>query len=157
MDKLARNMLDLIEKYEEIPRAALAMNVRYAMKELGLTERGECIWLANLFKTTRNTTYSWFAPNRESKVPLKVVLTISLSLDVPLDKLLDSSVRVTREQLRIGKERISYKEAVFECADAHPDWSLKEIALNLEIDEDTVRRHLNIRNELNGDKQGGKK
>lgn len=144
MEQLARAMLALMEKYEEIPRAVLAMNVRYAMKELGLTDRDECVWLANLFKTTRNTTYSWFAPNREAKVPLKVVLTVSIRLGVSLDTLLDSSVKITSEQLRIGKERPNFKNKVLQCAEAHPEWTIRQIADELKVGTQTVRRHLNM-------------
>lgn len=147
MEQLTRAMLALMEQYEEIPRAVLAMNVRYAMKSLGLTDRGECVWLANLFHTTRNTTYSWLAPNRQAKVPLKVVVILALRLDVPLDTLLDSSMRITNEQLRKRDERPSYKKEVLDCADAHPDWSTKEIAAELKICDDTVRRHIRSRQE----------
>lgn len=156
MRNLAADMLDLIERYEKIPRAALAMNLQYAMKELELTKRGECIWLANLLKTTRNTTYSWLAPNRESKAPLKAVLTISVRLDVSLDALLDSSMRITSEQLRISKERPNFKESVLQCVELHPEWSIQQIADELKVGSHTVRRHLNMSKENSCVQPGGK-
>lgn len=147
MENIAVTMLALIEQYEAVPRAVLAKNVRNAMAQLGLTERGECLWLAKLFNTTRNTTYSWLAPNRYAKVPLKVVVKLAITLDIPLERLLDTSIKRTNEQLRRKKERSNYKEDVLDCAKAHPEWSIKQIASELEICAETVRRHLKLSKE----------
>ena len=142
MKDIAVELLALIEQHEKIHRAVLANNVRNAMKQLELSEYDECVWLANLFNTTRNTTYSWLAPNRESKLPFKAVVRLAVKLNVPLQILLDTSVNITSEELRRNKERPNYRDSVLTCAEENPEWSVKQIALELKISENTVRRHL---------------
>lgn len=138
----AEKMLEIISLHENIKRETLAYNVRQAMQSLHLSEKEEYLWLAELCDTTRNTTYSWFAPHRDSKVPLKVLLKISIALKVPLYPLLTNEP-IKPVNLRRSKFlRPSYEAAVRSYRKRHPTASIAETAKDLGIAEVTVRRHL---------------
>ena len=110
--------------------------------ENGISGNAIYHWLANLLSTTRNTTYSWFAPNRDAKFPLKALLQLSLSLEVPVERLLNSGEHTNNYIIRQKKERPSYEAEIKTYLQSHPGASAKEIANSLNISSETARRHL---------------
>lgn len=145
MDKLdAKEMLCFIEKYEAISRNNLALNIRNAMKKITTTHKLQEYWLAELCGTKRDSVYAWLGPSRTLKVPLKVVVLLSLKLNIPIEKLLEITAQ-SSEKLRHGAvQKISNATSIIEYHNKHPEKSEKEIAENLRISENTVRRHLKI-------------
>ena len=77
-------VLELIDAYESISRTQLIQNFYYILATKGISRQKVYYWLAGFIGTTRNTTYSWFAPNRDAKIPLKVLLQVSIQLNVGL-------------------------------------------------------------------------
>lgn len=135
-------VLKLIENYESASRAAVICNVRNILMEYGISGNAVYHWLANLLNTTRNTTYSWFAPNRDAKFPLKALLQLSLSLGIPLERLLDCGEHANNYIIRQKKERPTYEAEIKTYLQSHPGASAKDIANSLSISSETARRHL---------------
>lgn len=149
-DPTAKLLLEIVNAYENTPRALLAHNARRAMEPLKLTERQQYLWIADLCGTGRDSTYFWFAPNRESKIPLRVVARMADALGVSPFVFFELSAEPSEIQLRRKKPRPSYEAAVAELLHSHPEKSIREMAAELGVAQQTVRRHLmNIKEKKN--------
>lgn len=154
MDKLdAEKMLCLIEKYEAISRNNLALNIRNAMKKITTTHKLQEYWLAELCGTKRDSVYAWLGPSRTLKAPLKVVVLLSLKLNIPIEKLLEITAQSSDELRHGAVQKISNASRIIEYHNKYPEKSLKEIAEYLRISENTVRRHLKIYSERENDNE----
>ncbi len=136
------DLLELIEAYESTSRPVIAYNVRDCLMSFGISGNAMYYWLADLLGTTRNTTYSWFAPNRDAKFPLKALLKVSLALEIPVQSLLESDKQAVSYDLRQKKERPSYEREIKAYLHDHPGAGAKEISNVLNIAYETARRHL---------------
>ena len=139
----ASQILEVINRYDAISREELAYNLRKAMGMPTTAFKEQDYWLANLCGTTRNTTYSWFAPHRNSKAPLKVVAQIAETLSIPFMRLLEPPDKEANTELRKkSKRNTSFENDIMIYSKKYPDKSIAEIALDLGISDETVRRHL---------------
>ena len=142
-DNKALMLIEIIEKYENISRNALAYNMRKAMGYPKVKIGQQDNWLAKLYGITRETAYSWFAPGRHAKVPLKVVARISLETNTPFMTLLEPPENEALTQLRmVSKRNDSYERDIIALLKKNPDLTVSEIATQLGIATGTVRRHL---------------
>lgn len=135
-------VLKLIDAYESISRTQLIQNLYCIFADKGISRESVYHWLAGFLGTTRNTTYSWFAPNRDAKIPLKVLLRISICLNIPIIEMLDSTQYHDAVPIRRNDKRPSYEDAVAEYYRDHPGAGAREIAGALGIAIGTARRHL---------------
>lgn len=135
-------LLYLFEQYEQIPRDLLAHRAQALMEKYGIRKANQPFWLAELLGTTRNTTYSWFAPNRDAKIPLKVIAQLAYQFKVSIDWFAGISAETEPTSLRKHRARPSYEEAVWNLHIQKPELSPKQIAEELGIACETVRRHL---------------
>lgn len=140
----AEKILYFIEKYEAISRNNLALNLRNAMKKITSTHKLQEYWLAELCGTKRDSVYAWLGPSRTIKAPLKVVVLLSLELNIPIEKLLEITLQSSDELRQGAVQRISNQTRIIEYHNKHPEKSVKEIAESLKISENAVRRHLKI-------------
>lgn len=135
-------VLELIESYEAISRSQLIQNLYGIFADRGISRKSVYSWLADLLGTTRNTTYSWFAPNRDAKIPLKALLRVSIFLSTPIYEMLDITAKNCTVAIRQKKNRPSFEAAVSDYYRDHPGASVGEIASALGITNGTARRHL---------------
>lgn len=138
----AEQLYAVITQYDRLSREMLAYNVRSALSDRSIPESEQYYVIADLCSTTRNTTYSWFAPHRDAKIPLKVIARIAVMLEIPLQTLLsvpDPSIDIT---IRHKARRSSYESSVAVYSRKYPKKSIQQIADDLGIAEGTVRRHM---------------
>ena len=100
--------------------------------------------MAELCGTKRDSVYAWLGPSRTLKAPLKVVVLLSLKLNIPIEKLLEITAQSSDELRHGAVQKISNASRRIEYYNKYPEKSVKEIAGHLKISENAVRRHLKI-------------
>lgn len=150
-DKDAKQILHIISMYEKISRKALAYNIGHLLDERGHPRKGRNAFLGKLCGLERETLQSWLGPNRESKMPLKVVALLCVRFGFSLTEVLKPPPNEDAIILRVGPNRIdSYEKEVVALYKENPNIPISEIAEKLNITEVTVRRHLKNYKNNNG-------
>ena len=137
---------NLIDIYEAMPRDVLAFNIKKALPQ-GLNVKNQVKWLAEHHISTgmhaETTAYSWIAPNKSSKMPFSSLVKLAIALECTIGEILDDKHSPENINLRTKQVRSNSKfQSVLELKQNNPEISVKEIAANLHIHENTVRRHL---------------
>ena len=139
-------MLKIINAYEETDRVSIALNTIEKVEQFTkLTDtRKICEWVMKCSDYGQyKTVYTWIAPNRTSKVPLKVIIRMAIKMDIPIEEFLKKNDHASRDDLRREKAKRSSNEVIVEnFIRENPEATLKEIAAALNLREGTIRRHL---------------
>lgn len=142
-EETARLLLRIVTEYEAASRESLIRNVRKAMEPLGLTEHQQYHWLADLCGTKRDSSYSWFAPSRDAKIPLRVLARAAAALDISPFVFFERSGDAPDMPMRRKKLRSDCREdAVRELYRKNPEKTAAEMAAELGLARGTVQRHL---------------
>lgn len=84
-------ILKIINAYEETDRVSIALNTIEKVEQFTkLTDtRKICEWVMKCSDYGQyKTVYTWIAPNRTSKVPLKVIIRMAIKMDIPIEEFL---------------------------------------------------------------------
>lgn len=143
MEDIRMELLKLIEKYDNCGRDVVAYRIHEIMSPLHLGVVKESRWLIeNITKDqyAYDTIRSWFASNRDSKFPLKFLIQLAMYFDVPIETFLQKPSE--KIDLRYNKARPNYEASVAAYIREFPEATIENIANDLHITTNTVRRHL---------------
>lgn len=143
LDRDAEWILNIISMHEKISRKALAYNIGRMLDKHEYPKRGRNGYLGKLCGLERETLHSWLGPDREAKMPLKMVAILCVRLGFSLTEVLKPPPDEDSIILRVYPKRSdSYENEVVSMYKENPDIAVSEIAERLNITEVTVRRHL---------------
>lgn len=90
-----------VNAYEETDRVSIALNTIEKVEQFTkLTDtRKICEWVMKCSDYGQyKTVYTWIAPNRTSKVPLKVIIRMAIKMDIPIEEFLKKNDHASRRE-----------------------------------------------------------